>query len=364
MSTPTFPTSALLDWYAENKRPLPWRSAPEPYRVWLSEIMAQQTRIDTMLEYYERFLARWPRVEDLAAAQLDEVLSEWSGLGYYSRARNLHLAAQAVVAMGGFPRTAQELRALPGVGPYTAGAIASVAFNEDAALVDGNVERVLCRWHRITEDPRDTRTKRRLWELAEQGLPPGRAGDYNQALMELGALICTPRSPRCGRCPVSEACGARLEGDPEALPNKPRKQRAPEVRGVCGVLWREGRLLMAKRPHEVLLGGLWELPGDDLSPDEEEPAGLRRALRERLGVDVQPSARIGQVRHVFTHRKLTLGVWAMSVAPGVELQPSWYSDAGFIDLKQLDDMGVSTLARKSLDAAGLGRQRALFAAEP
>ncbi|MCB9758942.1 MAG: A/G-specific adenine glycosylase [Alphaproteobacteria bacterium] len=358
------PADALLRWYASGHRPLPWRETPTPYRVWLSEIMAQQTRIETMLAYYERFLARWPTVQDLAAASLEEVLSEWSGLGYYSRARNLHKAAQKVAALGAFPDTVEGLKQLPGVGDYTAAAIASIAFGRDAAVVDGNVERVLCRWHLVQEDPRDTPVKKRVRALADASLPAGRAGDYNQAMMELGATICTPRAARCGRCPIAEGCGARLQGMVEALPNKPRRGQSPEVRGVCGALQVGSRVLLARRPTEGLLGGLWELPGDDLEGQAPEDEGLRRAFADRLGLDVRPVMRLGQVRHIFTHRKLTLGVWAVTLAgEAAEIERRWYIDHGWYAPGQLDGIGLSTLARRSIEAAGLGAQAALFAAD-
>lgn len=362
---PTLPTVALLDWFHANRRDLPWRRQPEPYRVWLSEVMAQQTRIDTMLAYYALFLERWPTVQDLAAAPLADVLAAWSGLGYYSRARNLHAAAQQA-AKAGFPSTAEGLRALPGVGDYTAAAIASIAFGEDVALVDGNVERVLCRFHALREDPRQPKVKRQIVELAQRDLPAGQAGDYNQALMELGALLCLPRGPRCGQCPLATGCAARAEGLTEQLPNKPRIDKSKEIRGVCGALFAAGRVLMVRRPEGGLLGGLWELPGADLPADatvESEPEALISALSERLGLTVRCEARAGFVRHIFTHRKLTLGVWTLSADHPRPEARSLYPEHRWVSAHQLKDLGLSTLARKALELVGVSEQPLLFAAE-
>lgn len=338
---------ALLSWYRGVARALPWRAKPpNPYGILLSEIMAQQTRIETMLPYWERFMARWPRVEDLAAAQAEEVLGEWAGLGYYSRARNLHKAAKVVAELGHFPDTVQELRSLPGVGPYTAGAIASIAFDRDAALVDGNVERVLCRFHRIEEDPRTPKVKRRLWELAESHVPTGEAGDHNQALMELGATVCTPKNPRCEGCPLSGGClGQEIAA---RLPNKPRKQKAPEVRAACLVLERESSILLCRRPVAGLLGGLWELPAVDIDPADKasETSLVVLGLKERLGLDVELERRLGQVRHIFTHRKLTQSVWAGKGSG--ELVLRFYEAAAWFDPEDLGKLPLSKLALKTL----------------
>lgn len=339
-------TQALLDWYRGVARPLPWRSKPaNPYGILLSEIMAQQTRIETMLPYWERFMTRWPRVEDLAAAAPEEVLGEWAGLGYYSRARNLHRAAQMVCELGGFPESAEGLRALPGVGPYTAGAIASIAFDQDAPLVDGNVERVICRFHRIEDDPRTPPVKRRLWALAEAHLPKGEAGDHNQALMELGATVCTPKNPTCSACPLAAGCSG--QDIAAGLPNKPRKQKAPEVRAACAVLEREGKILLCQRPDSGLLGGLWELPSVDLpSPSEvSEGTALSQGLAERLGLTLQATERLGQVRHIFTHRKLTQSVWRVRGEGSLTLR--FYQAAAWFD-PQAVDAPLSKLARKTL----------------
>ncbi|MFT5584465.1 MAG: A/G-specific adenine glycosylase [Cognaticolwellia sp.] len=338
---------ALLNWYRGVARPLPWRAKPaDPYGILLSEIMAQQTRIETMLPYWERFMSRWPTVQDLAGAKPEEVLGEWAGLGYYSRARNLHKAAKVVSELGKFPDNAQDLRALPGVGPYTAGAIASIAFDQDAALVDGNVERVLCRFHRIEEDPRTPMVKRRLWALAETHIPKGEAGDHNQALMELGATVCTPRNPSCSLCPLSVGCAG--QDIAAVLPNKPRKQKAPEVRAACVGLEREGSILLCRRPESGLLGGLWELPSVDLELKEKatETSLVEQGLEERLGMEVQLLRRLGQVRHIFTHRKLTQTVWQGRASGDLTLR--YYEAAAWFDPQDLGKLPLSKLALKTL----------------
>lgn len=323
---------ALLAWYRANRRRLPWREEVSPYRTLVSELMCQQTRVETVVPYFERFLRDFPTVEALADAPLERVLERWSGLGYYSRARNLHNAAKAVVERGGFPRDAAGLRELPGVGPYTAGAVASIALGLDEPVVDGNVERVLCRWH-AWERP----AAKALWARARELVPRGEAGDWNQALMELGATVCTPRSPTCLLCPVRTGCAGA--GDAERYPAKVEKKKSPEAKAVAALIRRDGRVLLARRPAEGLLAGLWELPqgpGDDL-------AG---ALRGRLGLDLRDAVPLGDVVHVFSHLRLTTRVFAAE-ADG-EPAPVDYADARWVPVGEVDAMALSTLARKTL----------------
>ena len=324
----------LLRWYRRERRALPWRDDPTPYKVWLSEVMSQQTRIETMRPYWEGFLARWPAVEDLAAADLEEVLHAWSGLGYYSRARNLHAAAK-VIAAEGFPSDRIAFQRLPGVGRYTAGAVASIAFGRDEWVVDGNVERVVCRVEDLAEDPRQAAARRRIEGIVEGWLPAGEAGDWNQALMELGARVCTPKKPACGRCPIAEECKALEAGTVLSRPDKPRRTRQPEVRSVAVVVRSERGVLMARRPEDALLGGLWELPrGDDLE-----------ALRARIG-PVELGRELGSVRHIFSHRKLTLQVFEARLArpaPG-----GFYTELRWVE--DPETLALSTLARKALRA--------------
>lgn len=338
MSPGPIDTAALLAWYRRRRRDLPWRAEVSPYRTLVSELMLQQTRVDTVIPYFHRFMAEFPTVETLAAAPLEAVLERWAGLGYYSRARNLHRAAQEVVHRGGFPETAEALRALPGVGPYTAGAIASIAFGQDAPVVDGNVERVLCRYHAWAEDP--ARIRARIWGAAAAALPPGAAGDYNQALMELGATVCTPRQPGCLLCPLGEGCEGR--GDPERYPVKPRKAPSPETRWVAVVAWEEGRLLLARRPDVGLLAGLWEPP----MGEGEDPTGM---LGRRLGLGVDELVELGSVRHVFSHLRQQTRVFRGRVRGPP--RPLDYADARWVPGAEVGGMALSTLARKVLERA-------------
>jgi A/G-specific adenine glycosylase len=328
--------SALLDWYRAHRRRMPWRDEVSPYRTLVSEIMLQQTRVDTVIPYFERFLSDFPTVEALAEAPIERVLERWSGLGYYSRARNLHAAARAVVARGGFPHTVEGLRELPGVGPYTAGAIASIALGLDAPLVDGNVERVLCRQNAWAEDPK--RIARRLWDLAGALLPAGQAGDFNQALMELGATICTPANPSCLTCPVRPSC-AGVDA-PQRYPAKTPPKAVPEASAVAVLARSEGRVLLARRPDTGLLAGLWELPG---GPGDE----LAAVVRERLNVEVRGATLLGEVPHVFSHLRLTTRVYAGEIV-GEAAVRDYYTDVRWVPAEQLDGMALSTLARKTL----------------
>jgi len=302
----------LLDWYDRNRRRLPWRESRDPYRIWVSEIMLQQTQVKTVLAYYERFMDLFPSVEALAAAPIDEVLASWSGLGYYRRARQMHAAALAIVDRGGFPRTVAGLRELPGVGAYTAAAVASMAFGATVAVVDGNVERLLCRWQGIEGDPKRVAVRRQLTAVAEDLLDRSRPGDGNQALMELGATICTPRRPRCEVCPLSPGCAARRSGAPESFP-APRRRRARErVAWAVAVVEREGWILLVRRsPTSELLSGLWELPNVVLVPngDSDSTAG---ALAEKYGGRWRLGEARASVRHAITFRTLTLRVHSAS----------------------------------------------------
>lgn len=302
----------LLDWYDQHAADLPWRRRQDAYSVWLSEIMLQQTQVETVIPYYERFLAAYPTVHDLAAAPIDEVLKRWEGLGYYSRARNLHRAAQKVsqTFQGEFPSTVEGLMHLPGVGRYTAGAIASIAFGVRAPVLDGNVIRVFARLTDLDADVSQTAVREQLWELAEARLPEVRPGDYNQALMELGRVICKPRLPLCSACPVQAHCLAFERGTQMLRPVKKARPPLPHVDVAAGLIWNgDGKLLIAQRPMEGLLGGLWEFPGGKLEPGETLQECLRRELREELAVEVDVGELYTVVQHSFTHFRITLHVF-------------------------------------------------------
>ena len=300
----------LLAWYDRHRRDLPWRAPPgakpDPYRVWLSEIMLQQTTVATVGPYFERFVARWPTVEALAAAETDEVLHAWQGLGYYARARNMLACAKAVAAGGrGFPEDEADLRALPGVGPYTAAAIAAIAFDRPATAVDGNVERVMARLFAI--DRPLPAAKPLLRAAAESLTPPRRPGDYAQAAMDLGATVCTPRRPDCGACPWRDACRARRAGIAESLPARaPRKKKPKRFGTVFWAVDGTGAVLLRRRPEKGLLGGMMEFP----STDWREAPWTDAAAVALAPVAADWSPLPATVHHVFTHFELELGLLA------------------------------------------------------
>ena len=294
---------ALLGWFAASARDLPWRRTKDPYAIWISEIMLQQTRVQAVVPYYERFLQRFPTVQKLARARLDTVIKLWEGLGYYSRARNLHAAAGRIVAQfdGHLPTTREELLTLPGVGRYTAGAIASIAFGRREPLVDGNVTRVLCRIFRIKGNPKDVAIHKRIWALADELVPQGHAGQFNQAMMELGSELCHPRDPRCGDCPVKRACEARRHNEQDLFPPRVPKKQLPCYTVVVGVIYRDSRILIDKRKPEGLLGGLWEFRGGKKRRNESLEAALRREVREELAITVRVGPLLAVVDHTYSH---------------------------------------------------------------
>jgi A/G-specific adenine glycosylase len=292
----------LLRWYDVARRDLPWRQDADPYRVWLSEVMLQQTRVDTVKGYYARWLERFPTLESLATAPLDEVLKAWEGLGYYSRARNLHRAVREVAErwQGAVPAEPHAFRALPGVGRYTAGAVMSIAFGHPEPVVDGNVRRVFARW---TDDPAPPDAS--LWRLAGELVLGQRPGDLNQAVMELGATICVPRNPRCMECPVKEFCRAYAAGTQNQRP-APRKTRPlPHEDTAVAVVEHEGRLLLVRRPVDARLGGMWAFPAVVRTRGESVADAAQRAVREGLGMDVRAGEPIGEVEHTFSHVRAT-----------------------------------------------------------
>ncbi len=280
--------------------------------------MLQQTQVATVETYYERFLETFPTVHALADTSLDAVLKAWEGMGYYSRARNLHQAARRVVdEFGGeLPRTADELRTLPGIGRYTAGAIASIAFGLDEPVLDGNVTRVLCRVFRIRQDPKATATERALWSLARGLIPPGKASALNQALMDLGATICVPREPRCPVCPIEAHCLARRHNEQADLPLKAKRKPVPHHQVAVGIVWKGRRLLIDQRKPDGLLGGLWEFPGGKRKVSESLTACVVRELREELNVEVAVGRRLVTVKHAYTHFRITMHAFECQYVSG------------------------------------------------
>lgn len=318
LPSPAF-AARLLAWYDTSTTEMPWRGERDPYRIWLSEVMLQQTRIAAAEGYYRRFLERFPTIQSLAESTLDEVLKLWEGLGYYARARNLHRLAQLVVAEygGEFPASAEDLQALPGIGRYTAAAIASIACGEAVAVLDGNVIRVLTRLIDLPEEIGQPQVKERLWALANDLLPANRPGDYNQALMDLGRMVCTPRRPDCPHCPVREFCLAAARGTQELRPVKKAKAPLPEVCAAAAVIRDEtGRLLLVQRPEEGLLGGLWMLPGGRCEPDESYADCLQRSLAQSLGVQIRVGQEMAATAQTLTHFRLRLRAFASEVIAG------------------------------------------------
>jgi A/G-specific adenine glycosylase len=333
--------SRLLQHYVDNFRRLPWRSPPgepppDPYRVWLSEIMLQQTTVATVIPRFERFVTRWPTVEALAATSDEEILSEWAGLGYYARARNLIACAREVARRGGFPTTAAELRQLPGIGDYTSAAIAAIAFGEPAAAVDTNVARVISRHRGV-----DNRLKyslhesgREIRKLAAAMTPPDRPGDFVQAMMDVGATICRPKKPRCGLCPLQSDCVAFASGDPEAFPAGRVKRTRPHKYGVAFWIERDGHVWLVRRPATGLLGGMPALPGTEWG--ESAP---------------KATAALGAVRHVFTHFTLDLVI---------EPRPEPVGEGWWQAKDRFSEAGLPTLYRKAAEAV-LSRERSIAA---
>lgn len=332
---------ALLAWYDRQRRDLPWRRSRDPWPVWVSEVMLQQTRVDTVIAYYDGFLERFPDVAALAAADEQEVLAAWSGLGYYRRARSLHQAARRVTADGAFPTGRDAWRQLPGVGEYTAAALASIVDGEPVAVLDGNVERVTSRWRAIAGDPRRRRVRDRLRAAAEALLDPRRPGDANQALMELGATICRPMAPLCHTCPLSRSCEAYESGSPEAYPT-PKKRRAIERvrRRLFVVVDDQGRFALWRHGEEAsLLAGLWEFPFVDGGGSDRRQ---REELTARYGGRWQLGERLGELRHAITHRSLRVAVARAERQPPADAAES----PRYVRRRQLEALPTTALTRK------------------
>jgi A/G-specific adenine glycosylase len=380
-------SNALLVWFRAHARDLPWRHDRSPYRVWLSEMMLQQTQVETVIPYFHRFLDRFPTVDDLAAAPLGDVLKLWEGLGYYARARNLHKAARIVVEErhGEWPRTVEGLMALPGIGRYTAGAIASLAFDVRAPVLDGNVTRVLCRLCAIERDPKDAKVREELWQLAEallphppapspdskttnrkrgsvsspllktsssfsgEGLGVRSAGEFNEALMELGALICTPRNPHCAVCPLAKFCEAKKRGLQHDLPLKAKRKPLPHVDVTAAVIRHNGRVLIAQRPLGGRLGGLWEFPGGKVEPGETLRQCLRREIKEELGIRIKVGQPIISIDHAYTHFKITLHAFECELVSG-KPQTWQVQDFKWVRLSELQKYAFARTDLKIIEA--------------
>ncbi len=353
----------LVAWHEAQQRNLPWRHAPagarEPYAVWISEIMLQQTRVEAVIGYYLRWMARFPTLAALAAADQQEVLKAWEGLGYYARARNLHRAAKIVVDKhdGVLPDDRQALLALPGIGAYTVGALLSIAYNQPEPLLDGNVKRVLARLLDLAEPIDRPAVLQDLWGHARalvEAAAPGTAGACNEAIMELGALVCTPQNPRCLLCPLQELCASAARGTQADRPVMPARKRTPHYTVAAGVIWQDepyaSHLLLAQRPHKGLLGGMWEFPGGKLEDtDADLAACLRREIDEELGMEIEVRAPITVVQHAYTHFRITLHAFH-AIHRGGEPQAIGCADWRWLPLREVENFPLAVTDRKILAA--------------
>jgi A/G-specific adenine glycosylase len=337
----------LLAWFKKNGRDLPWRRTRDPYAIWVSEIMLQQTQVDTVIPYYRRFLKAFPTLRRLAKADLSEVLSIWEGLGYYSRARNLHRAAKKILERfkGKIPDMLQNLLSLPGIGRYTAGAILSIAFNKDAPILDGNVKRVLSRLYAISGKSGTNGTNDLLWSLSESLVPKRHASSFNQALMDLGATVCTPKEPQCNHCPLDRLCKAKTKGNPEEYPARKAKKRIPHIHAVAGVFQKDGKVLLLQRPLEGLLGGLWEFPNWKVEGEKGLEKDLKDRVRSEMGFKVKCEGLLGPFSQTFSHFKLTVSVYRYR-AEGRNRKGQW------VPVANLDAFPMSRLHRRIAQTLG------------
>ena len=328
-------TQALLRWYGARRRDLPWRNTRDPYRIWVAEIMLQQTQASTVLPYYARFVGAFPTVRALAAAELDQVLLLWGGLGYYSRARNMHRAARIIYQkhQGQLPGSFEALQELPGIGEHTAGAIASIAFGQDVPAIDGHAVRVLCRLFDYNRDPRDAEGRRMMHRYAETLLPAGKAGDFGQAMTELGTLLCLSRNPLCDDCPVAEYCWAR---------------EIPHKEWVVALVERQGRILIVRRVPEGLLGGLWELPSCEGS-DVPRERTLRQRLSIALGLQLVSATNVAMVRHAYTHFRITAHVYRVQVVGEPHLIATW-DQRHWLAAREMSRFAFTGMTNKILDS--------------
>ncbi|MEM9537331.1 MAG: A/G-specific adenine glycosylase [Cyanobacteria bacterium P01_E01_bin.45] len=335
----------LLDWYALAGRSLPWRNISDPYAIWVSEVMLQQTQVKTVLPYYQRWLETFPTVADLAAAPRDRVLKQWEGLGYYSRARNFHRAAQMVVEKcdGQFPVTRSEAIALPGIGRTTAGGILSSAFNLPEAILDGNVKRVLARLIALPKPP--AKALNQLWQLSEALIDADNPRDYNQALLDLGATLCRPRQPDCPRCPWTSHCAAFQTQQQDCFPMKSPKTDRPHKQIAVAIVMKGDLMLIDQRPEQGMLGGLWEFPGGKIEAGETAADCAVREVKEEVGLDVETIAALGSVEHAYSHFSVTLNTFICRHLAG-EPQTLEVDDVRWVTFDQLQDYAFPVANQK------------------
>lgn len=329
----------LLLWYHKNKRDLPWRNTSDPYEIWISEIMLQQTRVETVIPYYENFLENFPTVYKLAQANQQQVLKCWEGLGYYSRGRNLHHASKTIVEdfEGKIPSTYKEITSLTGIGPYTAAAVLSIAYQKKYAVVDGNVIRVITRFKGIKNDIRKSATKTRVQQFADSVISNNRPGDFNQALMELGATVCTPKNPNCEICPLAISCNAHKTAQTDVIPYKSPSKKIPHHHiGVGLIVDDKNRLLISLRPDNAMLGGLWEFPGGKKDATESIRQTVKRELKEELTVEVKVFDKFIQLKHAYSHFKITLHAFWCKIVSGHPV-PKSSEKLKWVTLSEIDE---------------------------
>ncbi len=344
---PEFPRRRLLNWFQKERRDLPWRGRRTPYTVWISEILLQQTQVRQAAAYYPRFLRRFPTLQALAEAPLEEVLKIWEGLGCYARARNLHETAKILLKryQGRIPDSLSELVRLPGIGRSTAGAILSLAFDRPLPVLDGNIRRVLIRFFGLEQSLRQAGKDKGLWQLAESILPPNRAGLFNEALMELGALVCLPGNPLCPKCPLKGSCRAFQRGRQHLLPLKACRKTIPHYQVTAAVIRERGRVLISQRPPHGLLSGLWEFPGGKREKGESLEQCLKREIQEELGIEIQVREEFLTVSQAFTHFRITLHCFFCKRIRG-RVKPLGVAAARWIRLEEVDGYPFSRADRK------------------
>ena len=329
---------SLLDWFQSEQRAMPWRSNPKPYYVWVSEIMLQQTQVATVIPYFERFIKSFPTVYDLAKADEQRVLKAWEGLGYYSRARNLHKGAKLVVSEynGQLPQTYEGLQAIPGIGPYCAAAISSIAFELSVPVVDGNVLRVFARFWGIFDDIRQAKLREVFFQKLSPYIQTAKPSDFNQAIMELGALVCKPKAPNCNSCPLSLSCFAFLENKIDDLPFKSKAKPVPHYNIAVAIIVKNGQFLIGRRHEKQMLGGLWEFPGGKQKENETLEETAIREVKEETNLSVSIQHQFSAIKHAYTHFKITLTAFLCSYESGKEEAKS-ATELKWVTLKQLDN---------------------------
>ena len=328
----------LLRWYRQQARRLPWRATDDPYAIWVSEVMLQQTQVKTVLLYFDKFIQRFPDVRALARADLTDVLKLWEGMGYYARARNLHRAAGIVVTEHNarIPSTRRQFQKLPGVGDYIAAAVLSIAFNQVEPVIDGNVKRVLARLFEIDAPVNRSASYRRFHQIATELIPSKHPGDFNQAMMELGALVCTPANPRCPECPANRMCRANAHHSVDRFPRKIKPRPVPQIPMAIGVVFRNDRVLITRRPPKGLLGGLWEFPGGEVNAKEPPETACVRIIKQTTNLSVTVDSFLTKISHAYTHFKIKADVFICTHQRGsVILQHA--IDHRWIGLDALDD---------------------------